>query len=166
MTQTSSKTYQLVSSGSPILRTPTVLFDFINPPLDPQQLAEDMIAVMSEHKGIGLAANQVGLPYRMFVLLGSPYAIFNPKVVWQSEDYTLEPESCLSFPGLVVKVKRPKEIRVRYQNINGGTETQKFQNMTAKCIMHEIEHLDGKLFYNSANRVHREVAMRRWRNSR
>ena len=60
-------------------------FDFKDPPVDPWELAEDMIKFMREHKGYGLAANQVGLPYRMFVTEGEPaFAVFNPRITYRS----------------------------------------------------------------------------------
>jgi peptide deformylase len=95
-------------------------FNFIKPPIDPYELSGEMVKFMYDNNGLGLAANQIGLPYRMFVMRGHPenFACFNPKVVYQSEELVSLDESCLSFPGLVVKIKRPKSIRVRFMTPN------------------------------------------------
>ena len=72
-------------------------------------------------------------------------------------------EGCLSFPGLIVKVKRPQHIRVRFQTPNGDTITKQFTGMSARVFQHEIDHLNGVLYFNRANRYHRDVAMLKWK---
>jgi len=120
---------------------------------------------MYENNGIGLAANQVGVPYRVFAMRGSPenFVCFNPRVVQPSESLISLEEGCLTFPGLTVKIKRPQHIRVRFQTPNGDTLTKQFTGMTARIFQHEIDHLDGIVFYNRANRVHRDTALEKWR---
>jgi peptide deformylase len=120
---------------------------------------------MYESNGIGLAANQVGVPYRAFAMRGAPenFVCFNPKVVQPSETLISLEEGCLTFPGLLVKIKRPQHIRVRFQTPNGDTLTKQFTGMTARIFQHELDHLDGIVFYNRANRVHRDTALEKWR---
>ena len=72
-------------------------------------------------------------------------------------------EGCLTYPGLYVKIKRPQHVRVRFQTPNGETLTKQFTGMTARIFQHELDHLDGIVFYNKANRYHREQAMRKWK---
>ena len=151
----------LVNDRDPILRTQLPLFDFSNPPVDPIQLAKDLTETMIANKGMGLAANQVGLPYRVFVLTGQQIlACFNPKVVDISPEEVYINEGCLSYPGLVVKIKRPQEIRVRFTMPNGETRTAKFEGLTARCFLHELDHLNGVVHLERANPIHREKAMR------
>lgn len=152
----------IVKFPDPILLTPTQLFDFRTPPMDAKNLATELLAQMHAHKGVGLAANQIGVPYRVFAIRSSPENIvfFNPLVVFSSEEQTLMEEGCLSLPGGIFKIKRPKEIRVRFQTPSGGVTTQKFEGLTARIIQHEIDHLDGVAFYNRANRYHRDKGMR------
>jgi len=151
----------LVNDRDPILRTQLPLFDFSNPPVDPIQLAKDLTETMIANKGMGLAANQVGLPYRVFVLTGQQIlACFNPKVVDFSPEEVYINEGCLSYPGLVVKIKRPQEIRVRFTMPNGETRTAKFEGLTARCFLHELDHLNGVVHLERANPIHREKAMR------
>ena len=65
---------------------------------------------------------------------------------------------------MIIPIKRPLGLRVRFQGPDGNTYTEKFNGMTARIIQHEMDHLDGKLFYNLANRFHREKALKKWRN--
>lgn len=151
----------LVKYPNPILTTPCQEFDFKNPVRDPNDLALDLLSFMIENNSIGLSANQVGIPYRVLVTRGEPnFAMFNPKIVFKSREVTLLDEGCLSFPGVVCKIKRSSEIRVRFQMPSGGTTTKVFNGLTAKVIQHEIDHLDGVLFYNRANKFHRDKALK------
>lgn len=155
--------YDLVPNTNPILKTTLDDFDFNNPPINPEELALEMIRIMNEHKGYGLSANQIGLSYRVFALASEPaYVCFNPKIVWESEETIYLDEGCLSFPGLVVKIKRPRHVRLRFQTPNGNITTKKFTGITARAIQHEMDHLNGILFYEKANRFHREKAFKRF----
>ena len=119
---------------------------------------------MYENNGLGLAANQVGVPFSIFAMRGHPqnFVCFNPKIIFQSEELVSIEESCLTFPGLVVKVKRPKSIRARFTMANGEVRTEPFTGVAARVFLHEIDHLDGVLFYNRANPYHKEVALKKW----
>lgn len=120
---------------------------------------------MYEKKGIGLAANQVGIPYRIFSMRADPqnFVCFNPKIIQPSDEEIILEEGCLSFPGLIVKVKRPRHIRVRFTTPNGDTRTEMFTGMSARIFQHELDHIDGKLYFNRASRYHREIAMKKWK---
>ena len=156
---------ELVKSNDPILLTQCLPFDFQNPPIDPYDLAHDLVEFMYENNGLGLAANQVGLPYRVFAMRGHPqnFVCFNPKIISESAEVVSMEESCLSFPGLVVKVKRPKSIRARFTMANGEIKTEPFVGMTARIFLHELDHLDGRLFYNRANKFHKEASLKKWK---
>lgn len=161
--------YQLVHHKDPILRQPTPKFDFINPPIDPPTLARNLFDTMIENGGIGLAANQCGLPYRVFIMLvenNNFIACFNPKIVDFSQETIYLEEGCLSYPGLFVKVKRPKIIKVRYTQSDGQTVTRKFDGITSRCFQHELSHLDGIVHINLANIIHKERAMKKWKAQR
>lgn len=151
--------YELVNSSDPHLKHGTYDFNFAEPQIDPQELAENLANVMIENNGVGLAAPQVGISLSAFVV-GDPKnrdsirAFFNPKIVDMSGDEVYIEEGCLSFPGLFVKVKRPSEIRIRYQNVQGETITEKFSGFTARIIQHEYDHLQGIVFTSKANRIH------------
>lgn len=156
---------ELVKANDPILTTVCENFDFRNPPFDPIEFSKELVKHMYDWNGMGLAANQVGVPYRIFAMRGSPenFVCFNPKIVQPSEAEIALDEGCLTFPGLYVKIKRPQHVRVRFTTPNGETITKQFTGMTARIFQHEIDHLDGIVFYNKANRIHRDRALDKWR---
>ena len=148
-----------------ILTTPCEPFDFANPPFNIIEFSKELVKFMYDHEGIGLAANQVGVGYRIFAMRGQPenFVVINPKIIDQSQEEILLEEGCLSYPNLIVKIKRPRHIRVRFQTPNGETITKKFTGMTARCFLHEYDHLEGILFYSRANRYYRDKALKKWR---
>jgi len=155
----------ILSCSAPILNTPTQKFDFQDPPMNPAELANDLIETMIKYKGIGLAANQVGLPYSVFALYSEqPLVLFNPRIVDTSTETVLLEEGCLSRPNFFVKIKRPAFIRIRYTKHTGETVTEKFIGMTARCIQHELDHLNGVDYTTRANRIHYERAARQEKN--
>jgi peptide deformylase len=149
----------LVPKDNNLLTNKLDTFDFSNPPTDPIQLAKDLSETMLHHNGMGLAANQVGLPYRVFVIKSNPIlACFNPKIVAVTGEHVELEEGCLTFPNYYVKIRRPKQIRVRYTYPNGETVTEIYDGMTARIFQHELDHLDGVLFMSRATLYHREKA--------
>jgi len=146
-----------------ILKEPTQRFDFSNPPMDPVKLFNDLRDTMVDNKGLGLAANQVGIPYNVFVI-GNPhipesiFSVFNPTIVDYAKSIELGEEGCLSFPNLFVKVKRPTMIKARFSGHNGKVETIKFDGFTARAFQHEFDHLQGTLFTQQASKFHLDRA--------
>jgi peptide deformylase len=158
---------KIIIYPNPILTTPCVQFDFNNPAIDPIQIADELIMTCHDNKGIGLAANQIGYPYRVFCTIGAEsFVFFNPKIVSEGTEKIDLIEACLSVPGVSVKVKRAGEVRVRFQTPSGLTTTKTFNGLTAKTIQHEIDHLDGIMFFNRANRYHRDKAMKGYYNGK
>lgn len=151
--------YDLVNCNDPILRDEVETFDFSNPPVDPLDLASDLAETMLHHNGIGLAAPQCGLPYRIFVMKGVEIIpCFNPRIVDMSTETIVLEEGCLSYPDLFVKVKRPRRIKVRFTEPNGKTSTHVYDGMTARIFQHELDHLNGIRYIDRANRIHLEQA--------
>ena len=155
---------ELVKKDNPILSTACESFDFANPPFDPIEFAHEIMKFMYENNGLGLAANQIGVPYRIFAMRGAPenFVCFNPKVVGVSNDEIVLEEGCLTYPGLLVKIKRPSMVRVRFDTPNGGTETRQFIGMSARVFQHEMDHLDGIKFFERANKFHKDKAFKKW----
>ena len=148
---------ELVDGGDPILREKMPPFDFANPPVDPVELAKALVKKMVDEGGVGLSANQVGMPFRVFVIKAAPsFACFNPKIIDKSTEETDLEEGCLSYPGVVVRVKRPAIIKVRYTWPNGDVKTEKLSGLSAKIFEHELDHLDGKKFTDSLSRLQLE----------
>ena len=104
----------LVNANDPILKNKCDNFDFNNPPFDPIQFAENLVKHMYDWNGIGLAANQIGIPYRIFAMRGQPenFVCFNPRIVQPSEMQIVLDEGCLTYPGLYVKIKRPQHVQI------------------------------------------------------
>lgn len=151
-----------VKPDSPILKQKTDPFNFSSPPTDPIQLAKDLYETLMNTKYIGLSAPQVGLPFRVFALRTTPGIVcFNPRIVDTSSEELLLDEMCMTFAHLAVPVKRPKKIKVRYFEPNGNVKTETFDGMTARYFLHELDHLDGILYTERANKMHVERAMRK-----
>ena len=119
-----------------------------------KRIAAEMLDLMYESSGVGLAANQVNLPLRMFVFNptgvkgeGEEYVILNPEIQLPKGNETGE-EGCLSLPGLTGDVKRPKSIRVSAYDISGKPFEATLEGFMARVFMHEFDHLDGTLFFD------------------
>ena len=154
----------LLDYKDPILKEVSQNFDFSNPPVDPVEFSQELVKTMYEHNGLCLAAIQVGLPWRVFAMRGSPqnFVCFNPRVVQLSEQQIRLEEKSLTYPELCVKVKRSQHCRVRFATPNGEVRTETFTGMTARVFLQSMDFLDGRLFYSTANSVHREQALRKW----
>ena len=122
-------------------------FNFEANKLLARHVAVSMIETMKKHRGIGLAANQVGLGHRVFVMgaEGVGYAFFNPEILEVTGEEMFD-EGCLSFPGLFLPVKRPATVKIKYQDMNGVDKEETFSGLSARIILHEYDHLQGIVF--------------------
>lgn len=136
-------------------------FDFKQPPIDPVFLSNSLVSTMDRNNGIALSAPQVGLNFRVFCLRGIDSALFNPIIVDRSNQHNVMEEFSLSYPNLVVKIRRPNAIRIRYTDAFGQTDTHYFSGLTARTILRKIDFLDGKLFYQHASKFHLDQARRK-----
>ena len=133
-----------------------------------EYIAQALVDTMKEHDGIGLAAVQIGMMERVFCYLDDDAkdhenVLFNPKVVSYTGEWTEMDEGCLSFPGLIVKINRPKTITVAYQDKYAKHHEKTVDGMTARIWLHEMDHLEGILFYSLAKSVDRHMALKKWR---
>ena len=122
-------------------------------------LKEQMIA----NRGVGLSACQIGIMTRAFVIGNftdpdSVISVFNPRIVTMDSETVVYEEGCISYPGLFMKVKRPKEFEVRFSGWDGITGTTMFKGYTTRVFLHELDHLDGITFQSRASRFHLEQA--------
>lgn len=155
--------YQLIEEASQVLRTPPPEFDFENPKEDPKEIEKNMAEAMDRFGGIGLSANQVGLPYKMFVMKTADkgtVGFFNPKITRVSQDTDLLKEGCLSFPDIYLMIKRSKMIELEYQDSDGEKHSLVLEGMAARCVQHECDHLNGILFLQRASRLKLERALK------
>ena len=140
---------ELVKYPDVFLRTKSNLVEF---PLDDKtsRLIKYMYKAMYQHNGIGLAAIQVGYQKKMFVMDCSrsqtnEKVFINPEILEKSDETLRDNEGCLSAPGKTGDVRRHIRIILKYQNEKGEEEKKTFYNLEARCIQHEMDHLDGKL---------------------
>jgi peptide deformylase len=118
---------------------------------------------MWSNGGIGLAAPQVGMAIRMFVMgpqEGPNYVCINPEVLEIGEE-TMGQEGCLSYPGLWLNIKRPEWVHARYRTLNGETVEQRFEGLLARCYLHELDHLNGSTFVNKVKPLSLKLAKER-----
>ena len=114
--------------------------------------------------GIGLAANQIGLDAKVFVMGDSEEnstMCINPTVLQYTEDTQDDIEGCLSFPNIFVKIKRPKEILAEWYDENLEKQTVKIEGYSAKCYLHEMDHLLGITFKDRASKLKWNMATKK-----
>jgi peptide deformylase len=149
--------------GDPVLKTrasPVESFDGTLP-----QLADEMLATMREHEGVGLAANQVGRLKRILVaaLEEEEFVLVNPVVEESAGPIEKQLEGCLSIPGIQVEVERPTAVKVSGQDTSGAPLKIEASGLLARILQHEIDHLDGVLILDRTDRESRKAAMREMR---
>lgn len=165
----------LIKDPNPILKTRAEDWQW-NSPEDydnAKGLEVDMVQLMIENNGIGLAANQVGLLTRVFAIRLSgqvPFCMFNPRVISASETEQVSEEGCLSFPELFLDIKRPQSIQVEYFDRAGNQCIMDLTGIDARCFLHELDHLNGVCFTNKISPLKLALAkkkqMKRKRNGR
>ena len=159
---------EILFLGDPVLRTEAedvVAFDD-----DLRTLVRDMFETMYHAEGIGLAAPQIGVSSRVIVVDlrredhdDAPMALVNPRLVWTSEESAKQPEGCLSIPTLEEVVERPAEVRVEAQDPDGKPVTIEADELLARALQHEIDHLDGILFLDRVSGLKRRMLLKKWK---
>jgi len=149
--------------GDPILRQNTVPVQEITDEL--RTLVADMFETMHYARGIGLAAPQVGRTERLAVIEieGEPLVVINPEIVERSSGKAKAEEGCLSIPDIYADVERPKDVVVRAMDLDGKTYEVQATELLARCLQHEIDHLDGKLFLDYLSVLKRTAALTKWK---
>ena len=157
--------FKLVDFYDPILRKPTtpVKFDTLDDLKYAHFLAFSLAETLSKNEGLGLSANQVGLPHRVCAInMGNEiWTMFNPEIIESSSIPSEYQEGCLSYPGLYLKINRPNHIKVKFQAINGQVLEQEFDGLTAVCVQHEIDHLNGVMYTDKVSKIKLEQAKRK-----
>ncbi|MCM1404487.1 MAG: peptide deformylase [Prevotella sp.] len=138
--------FTIVKQDNPLLRKTSKVVDDFSPHL--HEILDNMQETLLHANGLGLAAVQVGILYRMAVLLTEEYGIveiINP-VIKNAKKFRVDSEGCLSCPGVSGRVRRPHLVTLEFQDRNGQKHTQTFHGIDAVCCCHEIDHMDGILF--------------------
>jgi len=125
------------------------------------QIGSSMLEILKKKGGVGLSANQVGLPFRMCVTdIGDPKIMINPRITKMSEKRMESQEGCLSLPGVIITINRHNTITVEYEDVTGETESETISGLLSCCIQHEIDHLNGILMINRLTEYHKSKAMK------
>ncbi len=148
--------------GDPILRQATTPVTEVTDEL--RRLVDDMFETMHHARGIGLAAPQVGRTERLCVIEieGEALVLLNPEVV-RSAGKSRGEEGCLSIPDIYADVERPKDVVVHATDLDGTAVEVEATDLLARCLQHEIDHLDGKLFLDYLSVLKRTAALTRWK---
>lgn len=156
---------EILTYPDPFLRKVAVPVNDIDRQL--KTMAEDMLETMYNKSGLGLAAIQVGLDKRMFVMDvefnredpesdKKPVVVINPEIVEKSGESQVE-EGCLSVVDFRSEIKRSSKVTLQYQDLEGKTQTYEAEGIAAICIQHELDHLDGKLFIDYLPPIKRKM---------
>ena len=135
-----------------------------------EDLAADMLATMYDAPGVGLAAPQVGVLSRVFVMDATrdpeaerqPMVLVNPELAWASEDMNTYEEGCLSIPDYYAEVERPDRVRVKFRDLDGTEREIEADGLLSTCIQHEIDHLNGVLFIDHLSKLKRDRVIKKF----
>jgi peptide deformylase len=159
---------EIVLLGDPVLREEASEVDDFDEEL--RVLVRDMYETMYDAEGIGLAAPQIGVSKRVIVIdLRLPdqpserLAVVNPRVVWSSKEKDKAPEGCLSIPGMEEVVQRPYAVEIEGFDPKGNPMTIEAEELFARALQHEIDHLDGILFFDRVSALKRRMLMKKWK---
>ena len=143
---------EIKKMGDPVLKQICTPVDRVTKKI--KILLDDMAETMYKHEGVGIAAPQVGIPIRAIVVdVGKKrFDIINP-VITERVGTIVDSEGCLSFPGVYGEVERAEKVRVEYLNRYGKKKFIEAEGLLARCLQHEVDHLDGHLFIEVAKNI-------------
>jgi peptide deformylase len=148
--------------GDPVLKSRASEIRSFGPELERE--AERMVALMHDAIGVGLAATQLGVMHRLLVFQAgpdaTPTAVANPRIEWVSDEVAIAEEGCLSLPRVSVDVERPLFARVSGVDVTGAPLEVEASGLEARVLQHGIDHLDGVLMLDRAERDQRKAALR------
>ncbi len=128
------------------------------------KIIKDMFESMYANNGIGLAAVQVGILKRIFIVdipdILEPAVFINPQITYRSPETFEYEEGCLSLPGVQRKIKRSKKVTADFTDLDGNKQTINASGLLSVCIQHEYDHLEGKMFIDNLDSVSRESAFK------
>ena len=133
-----------------------------------KELSEAMFDTMKKYGGIGLSANQVGLPFNMFVLGDHPdveknlkMTCFNPMIISSSVEEETMKEGCLTFPFVFLSITRPRKVVVKYEDENGDLKEGSLDGMISRVFQHEYDHMLGKTFVDGVSKMKLDMAYKK-----
>lgn len=154
----------LVPSTDPILFKELNDVNLEDPGFDPKELKEQMAELMVSKRGLGLSACQVGLDHKVFIIgenTENVMMFINPTVVSVSEETELDVEGCLSYPDMFVKLARPSEVQATWYDEELKEQSGTFTGYTARCFLHEFDHLYGVVYKDKVSRLKWDRALKK-----
>lgn len=170
--------FKKLDKYDPMLKERTKEFDFGDPPMHPTTLAISMSETMGKYGGVGLAAPQIGIPYRVFCIAlmqldrnedkkkMNVITMFNPEITYQSENKVKALEGCITFPGMFLEIDRSFEIKIKFQNHFGSYMEMPLYGIDARCALHEYDHLDGILYTTKIPKTKLKLVQEKMRKSK
>ena len=155
--------FQLLPEEHPILKKEPLPWIFGENP-DPQRMRLIMLENMVAHNGLGLSANQIGMPvkvFSMYVTNEEGIVCFNPKITRESNEKVIMKEGCLSFPELYLNISRPQMIEATYQNADGDEINVHLEDLAARIFHHEMDHMLGTTFLDRVSKVRLQSARKK-----
>lgn len=138
------ETLTLRHDGDPCLRRVSHKVKYFDKSLG--NLLDEMRRIIKIENGVGLAAPQVGVNTRVILAIDEEIVeMINPEITWTSPECVMMEEGCLSVPEHYINVERPREIKVKFQTRKGKYKKWKLKGLQARIVLHEVDHLDGKL---------------------
>ena len=133
-----------------------------------KEFVNNMFETMKQYGGIGLSANQVGKPYRMFIMgdhlnieKGKKWVCINPKITNVTKDLIRYKEGCLTFPFLFLDIERPQDISVEYLDENLEKKEEHMTGIVARCFQHEFDHMQGIVFTEHVSKLKLDMAIKK-----
>ena len=155
---------KLVSNRDPILFKELQDIDIQNPQIDLKQTKNDMVELMVSKRGLGLSACQVGIDYKLFIIgedKDTTMMFVNPRVISVSEETEYDYEGCLSYPDVFLKMDLPTSVEASWYDEDGNLQTGNFEGYTARCFLHEFDHLYGVVFSQKVSRLKWDRALKK-----
>ncbi|MGB1388443.1 MAG: peptide deformylase [Paracoccaceae bacterium] len=148
------------------LRTPANPVDEITDEI--RQIWDDMIDTMEAMPGVGLAAPQIGVMLRLAVVDGSTergraVRLANPEVIEASSEMRAHDEASPNLPGVSARLERPRVVTVRYLDENGMINRREFRDLESTSVQHQIDHLNGRMYFDRLSKVKRDMLVRKAR---
>ena len=155
----------LLPEDHPVLHQEPLTWIFDPPQADPKLMYDIMLENMVYHRGLGLSANQIGMPVKVFAMRidesDNAIVCFNPEILEESEEMVTMEEGCLSFPLLYLKKRRPEKLTIKYQNVDGDFIETKFEGLAARVFHHEMDHMEGKTFLDGVSQIFLQSARKK-----
>ena len=165
-------TYELLPPSDPRVLSSIAPFDIETfkkqEKIELKEFINNMFETMQKYGGIGLSANQVGKPYRMFIMGGHPeihkskkWTCINPTIVEASKQTTRLKEGCLTYPFLFLDIERPSAVKVKYLDEDLKEQEEDMIGIVSRCFQHELDHMNGIVFTERVSKFKLDYALKK-----